>query len=98
MKTLLWTETAKRDLQQIYNYIRTDSVYYANRFVDGLIEKAETVNIFPGSGRVVPEIGKENIREVFYHSYRIMYEIANEYIYITQISHMAQDFMDRSKN
>ena len=92
MKELLWTETAKRDLQLIYDYIANDSIFYADKFVDELFEKAENLKSFSGVGRVVPEIQNEKIREIFHHSYRIMYKISEETIYVTQITHMAQSF------
>ena len=92
MKELLWTETARRDLQQIYDYIAEDSVYYADKFVDELFGKVENLKLFVSVGRVVPEIQREDTREIFHHSYRIMYKIDDEVIYVTQITHMAQDF------
>lgn len=95
MKKLLWSETAKKDLLRIYNYIAEDSVYYANKFVDELIDKADNLKSFPNIGRIVPEIGMGSIREIFYHSYRMMYRITDDYIYITQISHMAQDYKSK---
>ena len=44
------------------------------------------------SGRIIPEIGNENTREIVYGSYRIMYEIRGEIVYITQIFHSSMDF------
>jgi len=92
MTQLLWTETAKNDLQQIYDYIAENSIFYADKFTDELFERVETIESFPKIGRVVPEINCENTREIFHHSYRIMYHLSEKYIYITQITHMAQDF------
>jgi hypothetical protein len=39
------------------------------------------------SGRVVPEIGDENIREWFAYSYRVIYQIENEVVTIAAIVH-----------
>jgi len=89
---LSWTETARNDLHLIYDYIADNSVYYAEKFVDELLERVELLITFPTMGRIVPEIDCENTREVFHHSYRIMYHLADEMIYITQITHMAQDY------
>jgi plasmid stabilization system protein ParE len=49
MKNVLWTETAKKDLQHIYDYISEDSIYYADKFVDELIVKTNNISIFPNS-------------------------------------------------
>jgi hypothetical protein len=40
----------------------------------------------------VLEIAKEDVREIFHHSYRVMYQIVDDFIYVTQITHMAQNF------
>ena len=93
MRRVLWSETAKKDIQNIYDYIAEDSIFYADKFADELIEKADNIALFPNAGRIVPEIGKEEIREVFYQSYRVMYQITDKYISITQVSHMAQNLM-----
>jgi addiction module RelE/StbE family toxin len=92
MKQLSWTETAKNDLQQIYNYIAENSVFYADKVVDELFERVQMIETFPEMGRIVPEINCKNTREVFHYSYRVMYHVSEEHIYITQITHMAQDF------
>ncbi|MCL2199994.1 MAG: type II toxin-antitoxin system RelE/ParE family toxin [Defluviitaleaceae bacterium] len=92
MRELLWTETAKKDLQCIYDYIAKDSVYYADKFADELFERVEILKIFPNTGRVIPELKLNDMREVFLHSYRIMYQVKEDAIYVTQLTHMARDF------
>jgi len=39
------------------------------------------------SGRVVPEFGDENIREVFAYSYRIIYRVEGETVTIAAVAH-----------
>lgn len=92
MMEIFWTETAKKDLQHIYDFIAEDSVLYANRFIDKLINEVENLCVFPKIGRIVPEIDDINIREILYRSYRVIYKIVDNRIYITQISHTAQEF------
>ena len=98
MRELLWTETARNDLRNIYAYIGVNSVHYADKFCDGLIEKVDNLTLFPNIGRMVPEIGDKNVREIFYHSYRIIYKIIDEFIYVLQISHMSMEFRLNEKN
>lgn len=92
MIKVLWTKPAFLDLQSIKEYIARDSVYYSEKFANDLIKASERLSQFPKSGRVVPEIGEENTREIIYGSYRIMYQIRQETIYITQVTHGKQDF------
>lgn len=42
-------------------------------------------------GRVVPEFGDENIREVFYQDYRIVYDILRATPRILTVLHGAMD-------
>jgi len=44
-------------------------------------------------GRVVPEIGDVNIRELFLYSYRLIYELSSDKIEILAIIHGKQDFL-----
>ena len=41
-------------------------------FVDNVFEAVKRLEIFPRSGRIVPEIGQEDIREILFGSYRIV--------------------------
>jgi len=38
-------------------------------------------------GRIVPEYGNDDIREILYRDYRIIYEIINGEIYIITVIH-----------
>ena len=40
---------------------------------NGIIASVDRLELFPRSGRMVPEIGDEAIREVLYRGYRIMH-------------------------
>jgi plasmid stabilization system protein ParE len=48
---------------------------------------AGTLDTFPKRGRVVPETGIPNIREILIHSYRILYEIHHDTVYILAVIH-----------
>ncbi len=42
-------------------------------------------------GRVIPEIGKQSCREIIYGSYRIMYRLDNNEVWITGVIHGARN-------
>jgi len=90
--TVNWTHTAKADLQSIWDYIARDSVFYADKFIDELLLSADILVDFPEVGRIIPEINDPNSREIIHGSYRIMYNIRDEGVYVTQITHGARDF------
>lgn len=70
---LIWTREALERLSEIEKYISKENPENAIRFVDYLIEKGESIKDFPKIGRMVPEIGQDNIREIIAKRYRIIY-------------------------
>jgi len=72
---IIWTGKAEKQLDQIFRYIEVDSLLYAHRTVETIIERVESVSQHPRMGRKVPEYQHEDIREVFHHPYRIIYMI-----------------------
>ena len=51
MVEINWTELALQDLRDIYDYISKDSVFYADRYIDKLIERVDQLESNPKSGR-----------------------------------------------
>ena len=45
---------------------------------------------FPQSGRIVPELDYEEIREIIHGNYRIIYQISSENIEILTVRHGRQ--------
>lgn len=70
---LVWTKEALHRLLEIEEYISRDNPVAAVDFVDKLISLAETIVDNPKKGRMVPELSIENIRELLFRNYRIVY-------------------------
>jgi toxin ParE1/3/4 len=87
MEKIIWTEQARDDLKIIYEYIYKDSPKYADITIDNIIQITERLKIFPYSGRVVPELRNEYIREIIYGNYRIIYHIVSDKVYILTVYH-----------
>jgi addiction module RelE/StbE family toxin len=86
-------KSAKRDLKEIYEYIRKDSEYYANKTINKIEEYINNLKFFPYSGRKIPEINQENFLEIIYKKYRIMYKIESvNKISILRIFHSSRNF------
>jgi len=67
--------SARRDLRDIVRYISADSKEKAVRFGRFLIGSTKRLTNFPEMGRVVPELGDPNIREIIVRSYRVIYHV-----------------------
>lgn len=89
---IVWSQPAREDLRLIHQYIAHDSKHYATRVVQDIAEKVETLLTLPRIGRVVPEIGEPDVREIGMYSYRIMYELIGEALYIHGVIHKRRDF------
>jgi len=87
-----WSDQAKADLKAIHDYIARDSTHYAKQVTRELVDKADTLPELPRLGRVVPELGDEDVREIPAYSYRILYEImAGDAIVVLAVIHKRRD-------
>ena len=89
---IIWSNPAKEDLRQIHQYITQDSKQNADRVIQDIINQVENLSHFPRIGRMVPEIAEEDLREISLYSYRILYELSGDTVYIHSIIHKRQDF------
>jgi plasmid stabilization system protein ParE len=75
---IIWSEQARDDLQSIVLFIARDNPPVAESFGYLLMSKVDVLARFPKFGRIVPEESDENIREIIFRSYRIVYQIIAE--------------------
>ena len=89
-----WTERALRDLEQIAHYIANDSPARAKHLLESIFKKEKVITKYPYSGRIVPELEIETIREVFFRNYRIIYQILDEKIDVLTVFHSSRILED----
>jgi toxin ParE1/3/4 len=71
-----WSLRAIADIRDLKAYIAKDSPYYARRFTERIVTSVERLAAFPKLGRRVPEAeGCDDVRELSYQGYRIIYLI-----------------------
>jgi toxin ParE1/3/4 len=94
---LVWSPLAVKRAYEAAAYIASDKPEAALRWLDALFEVTDRLETFPESGRVVPEIGLSEFREVVYQrSYRIIYRIEKTRVSILTVRNFAQR-LDRSE-
>ena len=86
-----WSEPAEWDLGDLYEYIAKDVPLYAEQFVDQILETTNLLIGQPSMGRCVPEADREDVRELLFQNYRIIYQLKPEFIYIVAIIHGSRD-------
>ena len=84
---IAWPPRAIEDLEAIAQYISADSSAYAATVVKTILNTTRNLSSFPFAGRIVPELGDENIREWFAYSYRVIYRIDDRVVTIAAIVH-----------
>jgi len=73
-----WTDQAVDDLRAIREFIERDSPRYGRLVVERLFDATQRLESFPFSGRVVPELGRDDVREIVLGEYRIVYRLKGE--------------------
>jgi plasmid stabilization system protein ParE len=91
VKKVVWTYTAWTDLDAVAEFIARDSPYYAAAFVRDVRDSARTLAQMAARGRIVPEIGDANIRELIIQNYRMIYQVEKTRVAILAFVHGARD-------
>jgi toxin ParE1/3/4 len=90
--TIIWSSQAQDDLAAIRTFIARDSERYAQLTIERIIAATDQLLNFPRSGRVVPEVGDDNLRELLVGFYRVVYRLQDPSIGIATVVHMSRDF------
>lgn len=83
--TVLWTGEALKNLSEIEKFIGTDSPERAEKFINYLNERGESIAQNPHIGLIVPEISNPEIRELIIKKYRIVYRLRENRIEILTV-------------
>ena len=89
--TIVWSPLALDRVAEIAGYIARDKPSAAEKWVKTVFAKVEQLEISPELGRVVPEIGNVQFRELIYSQYRIVYRIEKKRISILTVRHGRQE-------
>ena len=86
-KPVRWSPEAIADLESIAEYIGRDSSFYSGAVVSKVLGVARSLAERPLLGRCVPEIDREEIRERFVYSYRLVYRLDDNEITVVAVIH-----------
>ena len=82
---LRWTDQARKDLLGIGRYIARDKPGAARKWVTRLRQRARQAAEAPYSGRSLPEVGREEVREILGRGYRIVYRSVGDEVHILTV-------------
>ena len=71
---------------------------YAHAFVAEIKQAAQSLLQLSERGRIVPEIGKSDTREIFPSGYRLIYRVSDDTVTILALIHHARDWNNIGRN
>ena len=93
MTLVLWSPHAIRD-ESIRAFIAQDSPTYAEFVAKRLVAAVDRLQLFPESGRLVPERQDPTIREVIVSPYRIVYRLRSGVAEIATVFRGSKEFTE----
>ena len=96
MAVLIWSDKAARDQENIYDFIASDSPFYAKVQIERIIAAASRLGRHPESGRSIPELPHLPHQELICGSYRVVYRYDSKpkIVYIVSVVHSARLMKD----
>ena len=87
MARVTWTDQALDDLHAVCLLLARDAPRYAQVYAIQVFQAADSLAEFPRLGRVVPELDRNDIREVFVQRYRIIYRYMADEVEMLTVHH-----------
>jgi toxin ParE1/3/4 len=75
---VIWSQSARNDLQAIVAYISVQSPAGAERVADGILARVDQLRTFPYLGAVYERSRDGRIREILSGRYRIFYQVTED--------------------
>lgn len=82
-------------VEEFSDYIALDDIPTAMKWAQEVFDRCEQLRSHPESGRIVPEFGRPEIRELIHGNYRLIYEVKTKQIDMLTIWHTSQESPDK---
>ncbi|MDA2924076.1 type II toxin-antitoxin system RelE/ParE family toxin [Acidobacteria bacterium AH-259-L09] len=93
---VIWSPLAVERVLEAAQYIALDKPEVAEKWAQTIFGVVKRLEKFARSGRIVPELGREDIRELQHGSYRIIYKVERKGIVVLTVRH-ARRRLDRGE-
>lgn len=92
-RRVTWTPRADEDFDETNRYLFRTSPQNRLAFIREVRESAASLAEMAERGRIVPELQSPDTRELLVGSYRLVYEISDDEVYILGLIHGARDLL-----
>jgi toxin ParE1/3/4 len=89
---LIWSPLADAQVDDAVACIAADDPAAALAWLERLLERVRSLADYPDSGRMVPELQREDVRELSVPPYRVIYRRTADAVEIAAIRHGARHF------
>ena len=87
---VIWAPLAREQVAEAFAFISAQRPSAALRWFDEVVERAGSLSSFPDLGRMMPEAGRPEVREVIVDPYRVVYRRDPDIIVILGVFHSRQ--------
>ena len=87
---IVWSPLSFERLEDIFEFIAKEDSSAANKLIKRIFLRVESLSMYPVRGRKVPEVNRNEIREIFEAEYRIIYKIEPKKIIVLTIRNFKQ--------
>jgi toxin ParE1/3/4 len=89
---VVWSPLANDQIDEAVAFIVADDPAAALEWLEGLLERVKSLAAYPDSGRIVPELERDDVRELIVSPCRVIYRRGAEVVEIASIRHGAREF------
>ena len=89
---VIWAPLALDRAAEIARYIAADRPAAAGRWIDGLVRLVAGLSRAPKRGRIVPEVGRPDLREILHGRYRVIYRLDPKRVVVLTVRHARRAF------
>ena len=90
---VVWAPRAEKQVDEAMAYLDRVGVDVAQAWLGRLLERVAALTRFPDVGRRVPELDRDDVREIIVGPYRVVYRRRTDIVQVVGVHHHARDFL-----
>ena len=92
---IIWSPLAVDQVREITSYIALDKPSDAVKSAEKIFNSVKRLAEFPDTGRIVPEINRNEIREIVQGNYRVIYKVKPKEILVLTVKNYHQQLTEK---
>ena len=89
---IVWSPLALVRAENAAKFIARDDPAAAASWARGLFDAVKTLSAHPRRGRMVPELSRDEIREIVHGDYRVVYRVSSRRVEVLTVRHGRRRF------